>query len=285
MIGKTIQYIQEIAEMPGFSSYEEAYHPALMDIFTSWEGARVYHPEGNSLIVHIPGVNGHRIAISAHLDKINHFGENPPNRLTVQTDGQQITGQLDDAAGVGLCLALGEWMSSARSCDLWILLTEMEESMGLREHPHLLKNRGKGLWHGMGAARVSHFLIDRNLLPEAVITFDTTPLLKGRPGVAIYSGHWDYTGRMPSAGELKRTGELTDRLLGTDPAMLRSNNTNDYLVFGRELGSLNGGIPSVAIEPAIWPYHRKNEKIFVSDIVRILRTMQKFLGSFDGFED
>ncbi|MCA1802805.1 MAG: hypothetical protein LC662_10135 [Rhodothermaceae bacterium] len=282
MLQKTVQYIQDIARIPGFSSFEEIYHPHLLEIFGKWDGIELHHPPGNSLIVRIPGESGHSVAISSHIDKINHFGENPPKQLPVSTGGDQITGQMDDAAGVGLCLALGEWMTRVRTCSLYILLTEMEEGMGLREHPHLMKKGGKDLHHGLGAERVSRFLIDKNMLPEAVITLDTTPLFRGAPGVSLYSGHWEFTEKQPGQGERDRTGRLRDMLMKIDPDMLPANNTNDYLTYGRELGSLNGGIPSVAVEPAIFPYHQKNERVFIGDIDRVLKTMQTFLGSYKG---
>jgi len=284
MLQKTVQYIMETARIPGFSSFEEVYHPYLLGKFGTWQGIELFRPPGNSLIVKIPGNNGHSLAISSHIDKINHFGENPPGKLPVSTDGDQITGQMDDAAGVGLCLALGEWMTGVRTCTLYILLTEMEEGMGLREHPHLMKNGGRDLYHGLGAERVSRFLIEHDMLPEAVITLDTTPLFKGEPGVALYTGHWEFTEKHPGPGERDRTGRLRDMLMRIDPHMRPANNTNDYLTYGRELGSLNGGIPSVAIEPAIFPYHQKDERVYIRDIDRVLKTVQAFLESFKGLD-
>ncbi|MFU8859338.1 MAG: hypothetical protein ACNA8K_02840 [Cyclonatronaceae bacterium] len=284
MLHQTLQYIQDIARIPGFSSFEEVYHPHLLGLFGKWDGIELYRPPGNSLIVKIPGEGSHAVAISSHIDKINHFGENPPAQLPVSTDGEQITGQMDDAAGVGLCLALGEWMARARTCTLYILLTEMEEGMGLREHPWLMKNGGRDLHHGLGAERVSRFLIENNMLPEAVLTLDTTPLFRGEPGVALYTGHWEFTEKQPDKGERDRTDRLKEFLMAIDPDMRLANNTNDYLTYGRELGSLKGGIPSVAIEPAIFPYHQKNERVFIRDVNRVLQTVQTFLGSYKGLD-
>jgi hypothetical protein len=294
---RALHYIQEFARIPSFSSWEEVCHPWLLDVARNHLQAEVFRPEGNSLILQIPGrgagtgsgnsipsgIDTVTIALAAHIDKINHFGEHPPDRLPVITDGVQITGQMDDAAGVGICLALAEWAAkNPQPVTLLLLLSEMEESMGLREHPQLLRDGGAGLHHGLGAERIARFLTENDLLPEVIMTIDTTPLFRGEPGVALYPAHWEFTGREPGGQERARTEAVSDMLMEIDPAMKRANNTNDYLVYGRDLGLLNGGIPSLAIEPAIFPYHQKDEKVFISDIERVLHTLKAFIGQFGG---
>ncbi|MEX0772217.1 MAG: hypothetical protein WEB89_11150 [Balneolales bacterium] len=274
-----LNLIGEIAEIPSFSSFEEVIHPYIFEKTEPIPGIKVHRVHDNNLVLEIPGTpKAKPIALSAHLDKINHFGENPPDTLPFRQTSDYLEGQMDDSVGLGICLALALQSRFEYFPPLLVLLSEMEEGFGLRKHPHLLKNKGKGYHHGIGAERISEFLVKEDKLPAAVITVDTTPLFKGEPGMVLYSEHWQFTKTTPSEGEKSVTKNLVDKLLRVDPNITLFNNTNDYLTYGKYLNTPAGPpVPSVAIEPAIFPYHQKNERVFVDDIQKVYANLKSFL--------
>ncbi len=280
---KLITLIRDIAVVPSFSSYEERIHDLVLRAMEPVAGAEVYRVPDNNLVFTVPGDESRApVALTAHLDKINHFGAEHPEVLPFEEDDERLTGQLDNAVGLALCISLAR-IGAARSFPpLMLLFSEMEESFGLKHHPHLLKNGGEGLHHGMGAERIARFLLKEGLLPSAVITLDTTPLFKGKPGAALYSGHWEFTGQQPSEGERKQTERVRDQFLAIDSGLYLSNNTNDYLHYGAVLNrDGRADIPSLALEPAIFPYHQKNESVFLKDITRVHDIMIRWLEQSD----
>lgn len=278
-----ISVIREIAVIPSFSSYEECLHPIIKKMLQPVPGVDIHPVPDNNLIAVVPGNSDLQpVALTAHLDKINHFGESPPGRLPFHHDDSRVTGQMDNSVGLAICIMLAG-MSDKRSFPpLYLLFSEMEESFGLKHHPHLLKNGGKGLHHGIGAERISRYLRAKNMLPSSVITVDTTPLFKGEKGVALYSQHWQFTGCEPRQPEEKRTEDVRRQFTEIDPDLYISNNTNDYLYYGAELNrDSDAGIPSLAIEPAIYPYHTRNESVFLDDIERVFRILVRWLEHTD----
>ncbi|MFW6348278.1 MAG: hypothetical protein ACOC2C_06690 [Cyclonatronaceae bacterium] len=284
--------IVQTARIPSFSSYEERLHPFIKRVAAALPGVTLEVIEKRNLLLRLPAGDASRgrIALSAHLDKINHFGEQPPEELPCRETDTFIEGQMDNTAGLGIILSLLEEAAAQENYDgpeLLLLLSEMEESTGLRQHPHLLRNGGEGLHHGLGAERLSHHLLHENLIPDLVLTVDTTPLFKGEPGAAVYSGHWKFTKTQPAARERALTDAAVKRLLELDPKLLRSNNTNDYLIYGKLLNADTKAlhaVPSLAVEPAIYPYHTKNERVFKKDIARVLRLLHRFIHSYNGVE-
>ena len=279
ILEQLIRLIREIAEIPSFSSYEEIIHPYILEKTKELPGIKVHNVPDNNLILEIPGRTGARpVALSAHLDKINHFGEDPPLRLPFKEETSYLEGQMDDAVGLGICLGLALQSREEEFPPLLLLLSEMEESFGLKKHPHLLKSQGEGLHHGIGAERISEFLINEGKLPSCVITVDTTPLFRGAQGIVVYSKHWHFTKAEPSDQEKQSTEKLVGRLTKISPGLTLSNNTNDYLTYGKCLNQ--GGlpsIPSIAIEPAIYPYHQANERVFLDDIEGVYSILRSFL--------
>jgi hypothetical protein len=276
---KLISLIRDFAAVPSFSSFEERIHEHVREAMDPVDGATEHLAPGNNLVFTVPGDDSRPpVALSAHLDKINHFGADHPDVLPFEQDNERLIGQLDNVVGLALCVSLAR-MSAGRSFPpLMLLFSEMEESFGLKNHPHLLKNGGKGLHHGMGAERIARYLVSKKMLPAAVITLDTTPLFKGHPGVALYCGHWEFTGQQPSENERKRTEHVRDKFLSIDTGLLLSNNTNDYLHYGAELNrDGKADIPSLALEPAIFPYHQRNESVFLKDIARVHDIMVRWL--------
>ncbi len=274
-----LSILREIAEVPSFSSFEERLHPVVKANLETLNHVTWHHVPDNNLVAMLPGkANRTPVALSAHLDKINHFGAFPPDILPLEMDEHKATGQLDDAAGLAILLEIAR-MSETRSFPpLMLLFSEMEEKFGLTHHPHLLKNKGEGLYNGMGAVRISRYLIEQGQLPSCVMTVDTTPLFKGDPGVALYSGHWEFSGEMPGEEERARTGQVVQQMLAIDPHLKLTNNTNDYLHYGAELNrDKQAAIPSLAIEPAIHPYHTLNESVFLKDLERVRNIIASWL--------
>jgi hypothetical protein len=280
---QTIDLIMRCARIPSFSSHEERLHPLIEEIVAEISFARLEKTPGNNLVAFVPGKRKTRpVAIAAHLDKINHFGRDSTEMLPVKNDGEWLAGQLDDATGVGICLSL---LLKSASCDfppLYAFFSEMEESFGLRNHPHLLKDEGKGLYPRIGAQRISEYIIANHNPPGVIATIDTTPFFKGERGVALYSEHWEISGFTPSAGLVALTGKLRNYFLKIDPEIKLINNINDYVKYG-EIFNRHSEKPvaSLAIEPAIFPYHQQGEKVFLSDIEKVLEIMVNFLENFD----
>lgn len=285
-------HITETARTPSFSSFEERLHPYIQRFAKAVPGVELETVAGRNLLLRLPAgeASRGRIAMSAHLDKINHFGENPPETLPCTETEEYIEGQMDNTAGLGIILSLMEQAAGDEQYDgpeLVLLLSEMEESTGLRNHPHLLRNGGEGLHHGLGAERLSHHIITNNMIPDLVITVDTTPLFKGKPGAAIYSRHWEFTKAAPNEREEALTQAVISRLLELDPKLLHSNNTNDYLTYGKLLNAethARHAVPSIAVEPAIFPYHTRDERVFKTDIDRVLKLLYTFIHSYDGVQ-
>ncbi|MEX0685811.1 MAG: hypothetical protein WD267_11765 [Balneolales bacterium] len=278
-IEQLVSLIGELAEIPSFSSYEDILHPCILEKTKELSGLNIHRIADHNLVLEISGTEGVKpVALAAHLDKINHFGENPPEKLPFKEGEAYLEGQMDDSVGLGICLGLALQSRNEKFPPLLVLLSEMEESFGLKQHPHLMRNHGKGLHHGIGAERISKFLKKENMLPECVITLDTTPLFKGDSGVAIYSKHWQYTKSQPSQAEILSTLALTNQFLEHSPDLLLSNNTNDYLTYGKCLNqNSTDAVPSIAIEPAIFPYHQKNERVFKKDIENVYQLVKSYL--------
>ena len=131
----------------------------------------------------------------------------------------------------------------------------------------------------MGAERISEYLLQNNLVPDQVITIDTTPLFKGEPGLAIYTDHWEKNGLTPTPEFISATEKVYQRFMEIDPGLLKYNNTNDYLTYGLKLNQdPTHPITSIAFEPAIFPYHQEGEEVFLSDIVRLEKCLVEYLG-------
>lgn len=277
---KLFKKITDLAEIPSFSSFENKIHPYIIQMARVIKDCKVYKIPDHNLILEIPGNKDTTpIALAAHLDKINHFGEDAPDKLPVKKGPTYFEGLLDDAVGLGIILQIASEWEYNNFPPLFLLLSEMEESMGLKKHPELLRNRGEGLHHGMGAERIADFLISRDIDIAAVITVDTTPLFRGENGVALYGKHWEFTEQEPSDEEKNETQKLIRTITEIDPDILVSNNTNDYLHYGKKLNAQKTGrvVPSIALEPAICPYHQADERVYFKDIERVYGILKKLL--------
>ncbi len=281
MIDQALTHITEIAQIPSFSSYEERLHPYIHQIFESIPSATEIEVKGNNLVYQI-GNNPEfpTIALTAHLDKINHYGKDSPKKLPVDIIDGQIKGAMDDSAGLGMVVTLAEMAESRNGPNMLFFFSEMEEKKGLKEHPELLKENGTGYSNGMGAKRIAKRCKELEMVPDQVITLDTTPLFKGDQGVALYANHWELNNLEPSEGLIKKTKQTIDHFLEIDSDIKVDNNTNDYLHYGEYFNKDGGDTVSVALEPSIYPYHQKGERVFIDDIQRSLTILESYLTYF-----
>lgn len=277
MINQALSHIKQCARIPSFSSFEERIHPYIESVISVLRKSHLQKIEKQNLAISVSGDTSKTpLVLTAHLDKINHWGMTHPGELPFIDHDEEIEGLLDDSAGLGICLTIAELAESSKTNrPVYILLSEMEESTGLKTHPEWLKGRGKDYTHGMGAEALSRFIIEEFIEPEMIITIDATPLFKGEPGVALYSKWWDMYKQQPSSEQIEVTDKAVSKIIAIDSDVKVSNNTNDYMIYGRVVNrnSLQT-IPSLALEPAIFPYHQKNERVFKSDIERVLHILK-----------
>ena len=71
------------------------------------------------------------------------------------------------------------------------------------------------------------------------------------------------------------------RLLDLEPSITRLNSTNDYLIYGRVLNTDTAAdlqpVVSVALEPAVWPYHVAQEEVYIQDVGRVADILVRYL--------
>ncbi len=277
-----IELIGEAAKIPSFSSFEERIHPFVIEHLNEIANIDYKIVDDRNIIAYVPGDSAKKpVALSAHLDKINHFGEDNPSALPIEYGTSFIKGQMDNTVGIGIILRIAQIASLQDWPPLVLLFSEMEESYGLKHHPELLRDKGEGLHHGMGAEKLARDIIEQKINLQSVITVDTTPLFRGDNGVALYSGHWEFTKQQPDEAEESATKEIKEIFRKIDSDILFSNNTNDYLTYGKELNKPGRpATPSIAIEPAIHPYHQKGEKVYYSDIERVYGILKTYLSDY-----
>ncbi|MCX7835645.1 MAG: hypothetical protein N2450_06195 [bacterium] len=278
-MGKSVlDWVIKVAEIPSFSSFEERLHPLIFRANKQIQASiKIIHTR--NLLLTIPATaKGRPIALTAHLDKINHFGKDIKRKLKVQLSEQKLCGLLDDAVGVGILLYIGSIAHSFPHPPLYLLFSEMEESTGLKKTPHLLRNHGKRLKHGIGAQKLSAYLIKNQLFPQLFITIDTTPLFRGKPGIALYSRHWELNSIVPSKTLIRKTVQLENQIRKLYPSIQLYNNTNDYLEYGKQFAPFS--IPSIALEPAIYPYHCANEEVYLNDIQDITDLLIRLINHY-----
>lgn len=276
MFPSTLELIEACAKVPCFSTYEDRIHPLIQSLVDRCPQATLIPVPRHNLLIKVEGRSDvPPVALSAHLDKIDHFLEEgspdqPPAVLPVHIGPHEITGQMDDTVGLGMALSLMFQSADAGFPTLYLLFSEMEESFGLKRHPERLVNGGEGLYSGIGAERLSAYVKAHLPLPSRVITIDTTPLFRGERGVALYAKHWEKNKREASPALIEATEALTRVVVSLEPEVRLTNNTNDYLTYGRcfNQDQQAQAIPCVAVEPAIYPYHQKDERVFLEDIVR-----------------
>jgi hypothetical protein len=264
-----IHRILDAAAVPSFSSFEETLHPWVVKTLDCVPDVTITRVPHASLLVRRASKKGLPIVVlSAHLDKIDHFDGQNPKVLRSFEWKEEIEGLLDDATGLGIVLSLFLEMADV-PVDLVLALSELEEGTGLRFHPERMRMGGSGLKHGQGARELGKKLLAARKKPAGFVTIDTTPFFRGKPGVAVYANHWELNEMTPAPEMVSATQSLVSRLLEKNPLLQVLNNTNDYLEYGRLLVKKNHPVPCVALEPAIYPYHQADERVFKADIERI----------------
>ncbi len=274
--------ILDIARVPSFTSHEERLHPLIKD-FCADLGNISLSFVGNNVILESEGEQSAPVvALSAHLDKINHFGKEKRalSAERIDNDGSPgLSGLLDDAVGIGICLHLLRQSAHRRFPPLQILLSECEESAMFRSDRDLLKNGGEGLSPGIGAERIAGHLVATGRVPRLVIVVDVTPLFRGNPGIALYSNHWENHGAAPSEPLINRTEMLAEQFQGVCPRMQRRNNVNDYVTYGRQLNREGLVTPCFAVEPSVGGYHSPEETVYDDDLVEVVAMLTQLLES------
>lgn len=272
------------AKVPSFTTFEERIHPLIHELCGEIPQIEIIEVPENNLVLHLPGKRqAPPVAITAHIDKINHFAKGHTDPLPASVENGRISGMMDDAAGVGMCLAMLRKAPNHDFPPLYILLSEVEEGTDIVYRKDWLKNGGQGIYSGIGAARISKYLLTNNILPAAIITLDTTPKFEGEPGIALYNHFWHMEKTyIPTQRLLDRTQMVEYFFTGINPEILVGNANNDYREYGKRFNFLEQtDTPSIAIEPAIFPYHQADEGVFVQDVEKIVEMLTHFLEEFD----
>ena len=116
------------------------------------------------------------------------------------------------------------------------------------------------------------------MLPSLAITIDTTPSFHGEAGIAFYCHHWEFNSLEPSDALITATRQIEDEFTKIHPELKVRNGWNDYLMYGKICNEYSDvPIPSIAIEPAIFPYHQVGERVFLDDIENVAKIVMKFL--------
>jgi putative aminopeptidase FrvX len=277
MDNKIIEIISDVAKIPSFTGQEEILHPYISNFIEENKIDCAINKHYNNLIIEVNKDDKVKpIAFAAHLDKINHLDGNV-ELLPFEIEKDFIKGQLDDSVGVGICLYL---LMKSKELNLpysLFLFSEMEEGIGLRKFQLLNKDDLIELKPQIGAERISEFLIANSFIPSLIITIDTTPLFGGDSGIALYSRFWERTGTSPSQELIKLTETIENKIKSIHPDIKLSNNVNDYITFGRVFSQNHFKVPSIAIEPSIYPYHTIGEKVFISDIHKTIDIISRFV--------
>lgn len=276
MLLNLIEIIAAAARIPSFSYHEKRIHPFIVEFCenSGIPGLEVIPVADANLIVKVPGnTELPRIAFTAHLDKIRHTGLDDTTEIPFSEGDDTVTGLLDDAAGVGLLLDLLKSLPGVNHPEILLLFSECEEIPCIysgREIPGCLTATAR---LSIGAKRISEHLIAQMMIPSLVVTVDTSPKFRGQKGIALYNTYWAAGYHHPGEKLLERTGQLTEQFRKHCGDILVSHNSNDYITYGTMLNTpgitgAGGNVVSVALEPAIWPYHCANESIYISDLER-----------------
>ncbi|MDZ7680337.1 MAG: hypothetical protein U5J63_01170 [Fodinibius sp.] len=279
MIKKALQHIQKTAEVPSFSTYEERLHPYVRAVFDDIPDAEEIEVKGKNLVFRV-GRHPDRptIALAAHLDKINHYGAEYPDKLPVKRTDNYIEGAMDDCAGLGMLLTLAEKYEAADWPNLLCFFSEMEESKGLKEHAELLRNNGEGYEHGMGAQRIAERCVELNCCPKRLSRLIPLLFLRANRVLRCIPNTGSSMIWIRSTALIEHTDKTVAELIGIDPRIKLDNNTNDFLEYGESFNTqTEQPVVSVALEPAIYPYHQKGERVFVDDIDRCLNIVTQYL--------
>ena len=257
-----IKTIQEIARIPSFTGYEYRLHDYIQDFCNDLRLIPELVPD-NNILIETPG-EGAPIALSAHLDKNNYWGAEYPQSIPAVHAETKLTGLLDDAVGLGLCLEILKESADREFPPLQILLSECEETSG------------------DGANELAKHLIKTDKTPAALVVIDVTPKFAGAPGLALYSAPWEILPWHRGAGrpdkELRQKIEkFAKEFHQLCPRLDAYNNYNDYAVYGQAFNKHQRPVPCFALEPSVDNYHSADEAVWVHDIIETKNILTQFL--------
>lgn len=276
-----METILALARVPSFTSWEERLHPFIRDFCADLPDVQINEIAYNNLVLGSAAARtAPPLALSAHLDKINHFGDMNYEELTAERlieDGRRrLHGLLDDAVGVGVCLHMLRQAVHA-GWPLQVLLSECEESSMFRT-PHLLRQpRAERLSGGYGARQIADFLIKNEQLPAALVVIDVTPLFRGRPGVALYEKPWQLRDYEAPRQLKQATTHWVEKIMQCSPRIKIANNTNDYLTYASHFHHAGRTVPCMALEPSIENYHSAEEKVYEQDILEVTKVLRELI--------
>ena len=276
------ELIMKAAKIPSFTTFEDQMHSFVRE-FCESIGVTPEFIKGNNILIEASGAGEQPIALSAHLDKNNYWGDRgytPPREIPVENRGELLRGLLDDAVGVGVCLHLLAQSQERQFPPLQILFSECEESQGFCNYPHLLRDDDDELRPRIGAHRLSAHLEKEEKIPAAVVVVDVTPKFRGKPGIALYSRPWEMHGGAPTPELEKQTEAMAAQFHRICPRLENSNNKNDYVEFGKRLNQSDATVPCFALEPSVKHYHSCKEEVRTNDIAETAETLAQFLESF-----
>jgi hypothetical protein len=272
----TIQLIKRCAEIPSWSTREKRLAPFIESVVVKVKNAKLEYIPDSNIVVSVPGKPGlPPVAITSHLDKINHFEGSEPERLPFAIKKGMLTGQLDDSVGVGICLSVLARSARGGFPPLLFLFSEMEEC-GCYED-----DDDSELFHGIGGCRISQYLMDTRQIPRMFVTIDTSPQFSGNKGVALYTRFWEKCSLMPGDKLVTESETIGNYLYKKFPFLTLTNGSNDYINYGMLFNADHDiPIPSIAIEPAIHPCHKPGEQVHISDIKKTFRIVSHLLSAY-----
>lgn len=236
--------IKSVAEIPSFTGHERLLFPFVKNFLNEHIPGHeiVFEDDFFGMIVEIPGnANRQPLALSAHLDKIDHWGVLIPElvKLTPRETKRKLFGAMDDAVGVGVVLWLARWSQTHDTPPLYLFLSCREE---------------QGM---VGAARIAiDFQETGRRIPEKILNIDTCPILKKKAGTIVYS---------------RPNYDLSELIQRFKP-VVTTEGINDITVYRREFPDTL----TIAVEPAIRDMHTVNESVHKCDVEKSIEIL-KFL--------
>jgi len=235
--------IKDLAKIPSYSEHEEIIHPYIRQFAADYFPAETEIIEiRKNLFIKIPGtLDLEPIALSAHLDKTRH--KDLPASLEIEEfveTEDEISGHLDDALGLGLCLYISKLYSQKDRPPIYLFLTELEE------HGHL------------GAFRLKLYFYTNPSLhktPWAIINFDVTPLGGTYSVLAVEN---NYTN-----GDLYTLFDVVPR---TETMLSFHPNRSDYAIYSNFFDDS----VSFCLEVGCRNLHRLVERAYKRDVTNAL---------------
>lgn len=248
-----IEIIRKVASISSYTNHEDLLHPYIENFLAEFVPNHTITKVGNGLVIEVPGaLSDEPIALSAHLDKIDHNKLLMVSDLSLRCDenDDSIEGHLDDAVGVGMCLYIAAWAQENVTPPLLLLLSDREEigCLGAADIVDYIHNRFE-----------TH---DKFLYPKWLINIDLSERAPKEIGACMYSDE-----NNPIANIVKTYFDIYD-----------AEGLNDYTIYKQFLG-LNGTTSAVSINARCENLHSSDEVVKKADIEKVSNIV-KFLLDF-----